>query len=245
MLQDLHSHTYYSYCGKDRPEDIVEAAIAGGISLFGICDHANGVITRLPEFDDPTNEGAVAHYNRMLRRYFDHMTLIRDKYADRITVLRGIELATLPWGIPIPERADISYFDYALIEHIDCPESVIGGELFAYAEKWGCKCGVAHTDLFSFVKQRGEDPLAFFTGMAERGIFWEMNVNYDTIHGHRVHPYMLTFFDSEEQQEIIRRSGVEISIGFDGHRVEDYLPERVKDYCRRLEALGIPKPFSH
>ena len=25
MIQDLHSHTYYSFCGKDRPEEIVEA----------------------------------------------------------------------------------------------------------------------------------------------------------------------------------------------------------------------------
>ena len=25
--------------------------------------------------------------------------------------------------------------------------------------------------------------------------------------------------------------------------VEDYLPERVKDYCNRLTALGIKKPF--
>ena len=245
MIQDLHSHTYYSYCGKDRPEDIVEAAIAGGISLFGICDHANGVITRLSEFDDPTNESAVAHYNRMIRRYFDHMTLIRDKYADKIKVLRGIELATVPAGVPIPERADISYFDYALIEHIDCPDSVVGGGFLAYAERMGCKCGIAHTDLFSFTKNQGEDPLAFFTAMAERGIFWEMNVNYDTIHGRRIHPYMLAFFDSEEQQEIVRRSGIEISIGFDGHRVEDYLPERVKDYCLRLEEMKIPQPFSY
>jgi histidinol phosphatase-like PHP family hydrolase len=43
MIQDLHSHTYYSFCGKDTPEEIVEAAIAGGIELFGISDHAHGV----------------------------------------------------------------------------------------------------------------------------------------------------------------------------------------------------------
>ena len=55
MIQDLHSHTYYSLCGKDRPEEIVEAAIAGGIELFGICDHNHGIgngrreIFKLPE----------------------------------------------------------------------------------------------------------------------------------------------------------------------------------------------------
>ena len=29
MIQDLHSHTYYSFCGKDSPSAIVEAAIDG------------------------------------------------------------------------------------------------------------------------------------------------------------------------------------------------------------------------
>jgi predicted metal-dependent phosphoesterase TrpH len=28
MIQDLHSHTYYSFCGKDDPTDVIEAAIA-------------------------------------------------------------------------------------------------------------------------------------------------------------------------------------------------------------------------
>ena len=43
MIQDLHSHTYYSFCGKDTPEAIVEAAIAGGIEVFGISDHNYGI----------------------------------------------------------------------------------------------------------------------------------------------------------------------------------------------------------
>ena len=43
MLQDLHSHTYYSFCGADKPETIVEAAIAGGLELFGITDHSYGI----------------------------------------------------------------------------------------------------------------------------------------------------------------------------------------------------------
>ena len=38
MIQDLHSHTYYSFCGKDAPETVIEAAIDGGIELFGIDD---------------------------------------------------------------------------------------------------------------------------------------------------------------------------------------------------------------
>ena len=43
MIQDLHSHTYYSFCGADTPEAVVETAIAGGIELLGITDHSHGV----------------------------------------------------------------------------------------------------------------------------------------------------------------------------------------------------------
>ena len=38
MIQDLHSHTYYSFCGADTPEAVVEAAIQGGIEMIGITD---------------------------------------------------------------------------------------------------------------------------------------------------------------------------------------------------------------
>ncbi len=36
MIQDLHSHTYYSNCGRDKPEEIIQAAIDGGIDVLGI-----------------------------------------------------------------------------------------------------------------------------------------------------------------------------------------------------------------
>jgi hypothetical protein len=80
--------------------------------------------------------------------------------------------------------------------------------------------------------------------MAAENIFWEMNVTYDSIHKYIEHPYMLEFFRNEEQQKIVRDSGVKLSIGFDGHRVEDYRPDRVAAFCRRLEELEIPMMFA-
>jgi len=79
--------------------------------------------------------------------------------------------------------------------------------------------------------------------MRERGIFWELNISHDSIHGYREHPYMLHFFEDPEQQEIVRRSGAEISIGFDGHRVSEYPGSRVRSYCRRAEELGLRFAF--
>ena len=146
--------------------------------------------------------------------------------------------------VALPADADISFFDYCLIENPDLENSIIKRDLFSFAERCGCPhVGVAHTDLFAFIQAIGEDPYRYFKRMAEQNIFWEMNVSYDSIHHYREHPYMLEFFRNEEQQAIVRKSGVRLSIGFDGHRVEDYLPPRVADYCRRVTEMGIKLAF--
>ncbi len=248
MIQDLHAHTYYSFCGKDAPEAIVEAAIAGGLDLFGITDHNYGIGYGRHNLFNATAELGSTDYERTLRRYYDHQNLIREKYADRITVLRGIEICTLKndrhKNFTLPEGADISFFDFCIIENLDVDISITGGDLFAYAKRCGTPVtGVAHTDLFAHIERLGADPLAYFQRMADENIFWEMNVSYDSIHGYRQHAYMLDFFADEKKQDIVRRSGVRVSVGFDGHKVEDYLPERVAGYCRRLTAMGIKMPF--
>lgn len=74
-------------------------------------------------------------------------------------------------------------------------------------------------------------------------IFWEMNVSYDKIHDYREHEYVKEFLSNETQQELVRKSGVRLSVGFDGHRVEDYRPDRVADCCDTLKALGFPLVF--
>ncbi len=247
MIQDLHSHTYYSFCGKDSPETIVEAAIAGGIELFGICDHNHGIgFGRKDAYLAPKELIPADYGDHMLRRYYDHINLVKEKYADRIRVLRGIEITAIldKPKIALPPTADISFFDYCLIENPNLENSIIKRDLFSFAERCACPhIGVAHTDMFAFIESLGEDPYRYFRRMAEANIFWEMNVSYDSIHKYREHAYMLRFFEDREQQAIVRESGVRISVGFDGHRVEDYLPARVADYCRRLTAMGIKLAF--
>ena len=241
MIQDLHAHTYYSFCGRDNPEAVVEAAIAAGISLLGFNDHNYGVgIVDLETF----KKSKITGYGRCLKRYFDHITAIKKLYAGKIEILRGIELCTLKEGnYRFPSEEDISFFDYCLIENLDDPDSFLEGDIFSYAERCGCKTGIAHTDLFGFLKSKGWDAETYFSNMAQKGIFWELNVNYDSTHKFREHAYVEAFFASREQQEIILKTGAEVSVGFDGHKVEDYCGSRVVDYCRRLERLGIKQPF--
>lgn len=246
MIQDLHSHTYYSFCGADNPCDVVEGAIAGGIELFGICDHNHGIGNgRLDVF---FYEGDLGQdYYRTLVRYFDHIDLVKQKYADKIKLLRGLEICTHTHQMrtALPEGTDVSFFDYCLLENLDAGElTTTKGDLFGYAEKLKCKnLGIAHTDMFAFIESRGEKPYDYFKKMAEQGIFWEMNVSYDSIHKYREHPYMLKFFEDEEQQAIVRESGVRLSVGFDGHRIAEYRPDRVRDYCERIQNMGIKLAF--
>lgn len=248
MIQDIHSHTYYSFCGKDEPEKIVEAAIEGKIELFGICDHNYGIAHARKNVYKSISDELFDDYESTLRRYFDHISLIKEKYADKIKILCGIEIATLTSQNPrlyLPSSVDVSFFDYCLIEHIDCfGNTCTEGDIFSYAQRCGCPVGIAHTDLFQYISNIGEDACKFLSRMAEYGIFWEMNINYDSIHSYREHEYVKRFFDSPEQQMMVKKSGVRLSVGFDGHRVEDYLPSRVIDACKKIEALGIPLAFS-
>ncbi len=135
---------------------------------------------------------------------------------------------------------DYSVFDYCLLEHIDNQNTVIS-DLVSLAEGLGCPVGIAHTDMFAYCEKKGLDPLSFFTALAEHHIFWEMNVNYDSIHGYREHKYVTEFLQNEEQQHIVKASGIRLSVGFDGHKVEDYLPQRVIRMNEFLQDKGIER----
>ena len=246
MLQDLHSHTYYSFCGKDKPELLLDAAVEGGLKMFGINDHNYGIGYQRIDFFNSSAADFSTDYARTLSRYFDHLSLLKEKYADRIILKRGIEINTIAGTrYALPDDADISYYDYCLVENLDLPEeqTVTHNDIFSFAKRCGCPTGIAHTDMFALIERLHKDPYEYFFRMAQENIFWEMNVSYDSIHGYRVHPYMTQFFENKAQQDIVRRSGVRLSVGFDGHRIEDYLPERVKDYCRQVEDMGIRMMF--
>ncbi len=206
-IMDIHSHTYFSACGADKHEDTINAAINGGIQLFGISDHCYGIGERREEYIRIINE-------------------MKTAYKGKIQLLCGIEIASVP-GLGIDDPKTVQGFEYCLIEHIDRDESTIGMNIFDYASKFTCKAGIAHTDLIGMAKKKGIPPVEFLARFAQHDIFWEMNVNHDSIHGFSQHQYVLDFLKDEETQRIVKESGIKLSVGFDGHRVYDYDPQRV------------------
>ncbi len=201
--------------------------------MFGFSDHNFGIAAKRPDVFRKGHEG------NCYQDYFDYITLLKEEYKDRITILRGIEVRVWKNGQELPDDADVSYYDYALIECLDFPETVANGDLFGYAKRLGCPCGLAHTNMFMFIQSIGEYPETYFRKMAEADIFWELNINYDSLHGWQEYEYATRFFADKEQQDIVRGSGVKLSIGFDVHRVEEFLTGRIRNSCAMLKRLGL------
>ena len=241
MIQDMHSHTYYSYCGKDSPEAVIKNAIACGIELMGISDHYYGVVMNRPGVTYDSAEHMVITHNNALKRYFEHIKTLADKYKDYIEVWCGIEITAIDRGFTLlPDGVDVSMFDYCLIENFQLQESVID-DVPAFAARCGCaRTGLAHMDLPAYLLSRGLDMNEFFGKMKAQNIFWELNVNYDSKHNFREHQYVKDFFGNSALIDAVKKSGIKLSVGFDGHRLEDYDAERVITTCHRLEKLSVP-----
>ncbi len=241
MIQDLHSHTYYSYCGKDSPEAVIKNAISCGIELMGISDHYYGVVMNRPGVTYESDEHRIITHNNALKRYFEHIKTLAEKYKDHIKVWCGIEITAVDKGFTLlPDGVDVSMFDYCLIENFGCKGSVVD-DVFAFAKRCGCeKTGLAHMDLNAYILSKGINRDAFFRKMNEQNVFWELNVNYDSKHHFREHRYVKDFFENAGLIDAVKKSGMKLSVGFDGHLLEDYAADRVINTCKRLEELSVP-----
>ena len=241
MIEDLHSHTYYSYCGKDSPEAVIRNAISCGIGTVGISDHYYGVVMNRPGVSYDSAEHRIITHQNALRRYSEHIRLLAEKYRNDIKVCCGIEITAVDKGFTLlPDGVDVSMFDYCLIENFERPDSRID-DVLAFAARCGCKkTGLAHMDLPAYLRAKGLDADEFFRKMKEQNVFWELNVNYDSKHHYREHRYVKEFFENDALIDAVKKSGIRLSVGFDSHILEDYDADRVKNACRRLEELSVP-----
>lgn len=245
MIQDLHAHTYYSFDSADSVETVIETAIYSGVGLLGISDHNYGVGYGRKDLCYGRGPSPEADYGSTLLRYYDHIKASAARYRNRIKVLCGLEISTRVCAdaYALPPSADVSLFDYCLIENLDEENSIANGDIFSFAKRCGCPAGIAHTDLFGFLARRGEDPNRYFRRLAEENIFWEINVNLDSLHSFRTHAYVTEFFRNKRQQEIVRNAGVKLSVGFDSHVAREYKADRVKTANQLIRGMGIRLAF--
>jgi len=79
-MKDFHTHSNYSFDGKESIEHIVQAAIAKGITTLAITDHfevQNGVLTFSQE---------------KLTAYIQEISALKTQYKTQITLLCGLEV---------------------------------------------------------------------------------------------------------------------------------------------------------
>ncbi len=217
---DLHMHTNFSSCGKDRPEKIILSAVENGIKLIGISDHCYDVSQKQDS-------------------YIKKIRDLAGKYSEQIKVLCAVEIATKKTLFEMQDLSKLSEYDYCLVEHITDEESVVGGNLLEFCEKIGTRCVIAHTDLFRYCEKYGYDAHEYFKHLAQKGIIWEMNVCCDKVHFYREHQYVKDFMSDTAKQNVVKEAGMFISVGSDCHTAEEYRACKVHDMYDFLKAENI------
>ena len=133
---NLHTHTYYCD-GKNAPEEIVKKAIEKGFSYIGFSGHSRM---------DFEADYVMSEQNE--EKYFEEITALKEKYAEKIKILCGMEK---DFFSPI----DTKRYDYkiASVHYVCCdgkyydvdlsPDDLgkvikkyFGGDPYSYAEEY-------------------------------------------------------------------------------------------------------------
>ncbi|MGN0148784.1 MAG: PHP domain-containing protein [Clostridia bacterium] len=209
---DLHNHTVFSYDGTNTPEEIIENAIAHSVDVIGITDHQFSIEEKLTE-------------------YFEYIQHCKIKYRDKIKVLCGLEIGTRPKPSDLL-ASGTEQFDYVLFESLDDLRAMDFFEFLEWRKLFKCKVGLAHTDIFALSERYGLDLLK---EMRKNDIFWELNIsgNYN---------YYYDFLTNAKKQDMVRNSGIKVSIGSDTHWVEEYRFRQLRRANELMQKLGNPLP---
>lgn len=122
MKTNFHTHTVWCD-GKNTPEEMILSALEKGFDVLGFSAH-----TTYPA----DNECTVPPHK--LADYFADVRALAEKYADRLTVLCGVEADYIP-GVTDPDRARYAAF---------APDYIIGSVHYVIAPD-GARVPVDHT----------------------------------------------------------------------------------------------------
>jgi histidinol-phosphatase (PHP family) len=101
---DLHSHTNNSPDASNTAEEMVLSAIEKGIDVYAITDHCE-VNLYFPEgyYGKRNSPYETFDFGRTFADSINDSNALREKYKDKIKVLRGIELAGAPYDFGLAE----------------------------------------------------------------------------------------------------------------------------------------------
>lgn len=168
---NLHAHTTFSD-GAFAPEEVVQAAISGGLTHLGISDHYR-----------TSKLAATASYVILegLREYIDHVRALAASYAPQISVLVGLEV-DFSKRTPMEQfwergfrQTPLNDLDYVLFEYVN--DDQLGGlpltALLAYRRWIQVPVGLAHSFLARDLSH-GATPQELARTLAEHEIFVEL-----------------------------------------------------------------------
>ncbi len=210
---DLHNHTRFSYDGQNTPREIIENAYNAGVSVVGITDHQFSIGSRIGE-------------------YISEINALKAEYADRITVLCGLEIGTRPYPTDFPHRLS-GGLDYCLFESLDHDKAMDLYEFFEWRRNFSCPMGLAHTDIFRLCDQYGVDLLRV---LKRDNIFWELNISGN-------YTYYYDFISNRSKQQLVKESGIKLSVGSDTHWVGDFNITRLYQTNELVRRLKNPLPL--
>ena len=123
-------------------------------------------------------------------------------------------------------------FDYVLFECLDDTRAIDFYEFLEWRKLFKCKAGLAHTDIFKLGERYGLDIIKI---LRDNDIFWELNTSGNYI-------YYYDFLTNEKKQQIIKESGIPVSVGSDTHYIAEYRKKQIRRANELLQKLNIPLP---
>lgn len=100
---DYHIHSAFSYDSNTKIDDMIDAAIKKGLKQVAITDHYD------PEYANPMKDTFID-----LKQYFKELKRVEEKYKEKITIVKGIELGLQEHIIDLANSA-VSMHEYDFV----------------------------------------------------------------------------------------------------------------------------------
>ncbi|ELI5391811.1 TPA: histidinol-phosphatase [Vibrio parahaemolyticus] len=236
-MLDLHTHSQYSKHATGKVEEVVKSAIAEGIQILCLTDHA-------PYLVDSNNRILESELND----YIKEVRFISSKYSDKIKVLVGLEVDYHPehedYITQLLESVEVDYVIGAIhyvyvdgekinvwdIENLSSDDFI--DNYFFYLRKMvvsGFFDSIAHPDT---IMRGGISPREFYERflplaqtMKSRGVSYEINCsspaksNYDPKTNARTKGPAV--YPNYELVATLIEQGLSFTIGSDAHKPSD------------------------